>query len=89
MLSNKPTNKQIEDAFDSFVENPSDGVPSDCGFDSKTEAALLAVYMDPNPLSIAQARKELRLQLDGTHARQDDAEIEEMLKAKLQRKRRK
>jgi len=87
MLSKRPTDKQIEAAFNKFVKNPSAGVPSDSGFDSKTEAALFAVYADPSPIAIAQARRVLDMQLNGTHARQDAADIEAMLKAKTRRRR--
>lgn len=80
MLSKPLTDKQIEEAFEKFIQDPSGGIPSEY-FDSRTEAALMQVMMDSSPLAIANARKELYKQLDGTHAKEDRAEIEKLLNA--------
>lgn len=86
MISEPLSDQDIKDAFDRFIKNPSGGIPSDCGFDSKTEAALFGVMMNPNPITIADARKELGLQLNGTHAKEDMADIETMLEQARRKK---
>lgn len=86
MLSKPLSDKEIQAAFDRFVKDPGGGVPSDAGFDSKTEAALFQVMMDPTPLSIANARKELALQLNGTHAKKDAADIEALIAERIAKK---
>lgn len=81
MISDRPPNDaEITEAFERFLQNPTAGVVSDAGFDSKTESAMIAVAIDPNPASIARARMELRKQLDGTHQREEDAKVEALLK---------
>lgn len=81
MISSRPpSDEEIREAFESFLQNPSAGVVSDAGFDSKTESAMIAVAIDPNPASIARARVELQRQIDGTHQREEDAKMEAILK---------
>lgn len=74
MLLREPNKSQLRAAFNRLVTNPDNdlSMPSDTGLDGETLAAIQAVW-DASPARkaalIAEARRELARQLDGTHAR--------------------
>lgn len=63
-ISEPLSEEEMREEFEAFLENPSDGVPSDCGFNAATEAAMLTVMKTPNdPMAIAMARARLEAQM--------------------------
>lgn len=73
-ISEPLTPKQIESAFEKILADKKfTGMPSDCGFDSQTEAALMSAKLNPDdPRAAAKARKVLQDQLSGKHAYEDE-----------------
>lgn len=52
------------EAFERFLKNPTNGIPSDYGFNSATEAAMFVVMMNPgDETAIAKARSRFANQL--------------------------
>lgn len=67
-----PVESEIKAAFEQVIEYPHMGVPTDAGFDTETYLALVAYAQDPSERLAGVARNELRKQLNGTHASEDD-----------------
>lgn len=86
MISRTLSEDQIRDLFEQFIESPSGGVPSDSGFDVKTQSAMTGVAMNPTPENISHARIVLERQLNGSHQREEDAKMEAVLKNLEKRK---
>lgn len=77
-----PTKQEIQAAFDEVMDTLHRGVPTDCGFDAQVTAALWAASLQPDNEDLAsRARVELKKQLDGTHAKQDDNDWDAAIKA--------
>ena len=72
-LLREPTRSELRATFNELVTNPDIGSPpTDTGLDDETLAAVAAVWRASDkqrPARIAEARRELARQLDGTHAR--------------------
>jgi len=64
-VSEPITEEAMRDSFEYFIENPSGGIPTDCGFDSATQNAMLVVMSNPkDPIAVIKARKMLDLQIE-------------------------
>lgn len=82
-----PSVSELQSIFDALIQGSDEGMPSDTGLDALTTNAIERVWAagpDAPQALITAARHELAMQLDGSHAREGDAQHRAQFAATLE-----